>query len=575
MKCFAEGKVFDWQLITIMLSVFFYFATPCAADIADDLKPIDGYVVKAGENGFVIDLDGGQGIAIGDVFSVIGPGEELVHPVTKKVIGKLEEVKGVLKVIRISEGFSYARPLGDSAAIKRGDQIRRFGSLKAVFWDYSDKNRPLFDRLQNTLPFLTWQDYQTSQLKRPPKPSPLADRYDALIFIVDNNMLEVRDAQFALIHKYSLKEAMAGGGVEVSSPVVGRSAEAQLKAAPVAAQPVNDTNKSSVITYGSVGAVAGLSDNILMADMLQQSGQRILAATDGKKISIFNVENQLKLLAEGKIGGYGEILAVKWWQPDVGGPLYLAVLAWTDDKIDSTLFILENDRLTAVVSGMDSILGSFDLDKDGRPETLLSQEFEADNFFGRRIGEMYWHESQLKQKKITLELPAKFTVIGGLLADLTGDGELEAAYVRNGTLWVYSGKKRLYVSQKRMGGSLSTLTYKVDPAVPNYRSTSVFFEVTPVAVDIDADGREELLVVSSDQSSIRAPGIMTTIDKSRIVIFNYENGTFVKGTVGEPVDAAIQGLSVDGQQVLFVATDTGSPFAQGTGSRLQTLDIAL
>jgi hypothetical protein len=312
-----------------------------------------------------------------------------------------------------------------------------------------------------------------------------------------------------------------------------------------------------------------------MADMLQQSGQRILAATDGKKISIFNVANQLKLLTEGKIKGYGEILAVKWWQPDADGPLYLAVLAWTDDKIDSTLFILENNSLTAVAGGIDTILGSFDLDKDGRPETLLSQEFEADNFFGRRIKEMYWHESQLKQKNITLELPAKFTVIGGLLADLTGDGELEAAYVRSGTLWVYSGKKRLYVSPKQMGGSLSTLTYKVDPTVPNYRSTSVFFEVAPVAVDVDADGREELLAVSSDQSSIRAPGIMTTIDKSRIVIFNYEKGTFVKGTVGEPVDAAIQGLSVAGERILFVATDVVSPFAQGAGSRLQTLDIAL
>ena len=33
----------------------------------------------------------------------------------------------------------------------------------------------------------------------------------------------------------------------------------------------------------------------------------------------------------------------------------------------------ELGRLTTVSSGLDTILGSFDLDQDGRPETLLSQ----------------------------------------------------------------------------------------------------------------------------------------------------------------------------------------------------------
>jgi len=140
---------------------------------------------------------------------------------------------------------------------------------------------------------------------------------------------------------------------------------------------------------------------------------------------------------------------------------------------------------------------------------------------------------------------------------------------------VYSGKKRLYVSPKQMGGSLSALTYKVDPTFVDYRSTSIFFEVAPVAVDVDGDGRKELLAISSNQSSIKAPGIATTIDRSRIVIFNFENGTFIKGTVGEPVEAAIQGLNVNDQQVHFVATDIGSIFEQGGSSFLQTLDIAL
>lgn len=67
-------------------------------DITQDFEPISGYVVMSDGGEFIIDLDDTQGIAPGDIFSVISPGKKIVHPVTKKVLGTLEEVKGVLKV---------------------------------------------------------------------------------------------------------------------------------------------------------------------------------------------------------------------------------------------------------------------------------------------------------------------------------------------------------------------------------------------------------------------------------------------------------------------------------------------
>ncbi len=575
MSCFAEFKLIHVCRIVVVLSGLLFFSTPCFADIIKDLKPIDGYVVMAGDDGFIIDLDEDDGIGVGDVFSVLGPGTELVHPVTQKVIGKLDEVKGVLRVVRIDKGFSHVRPIGDSAAIKRGDPIRRYSSLKAVFWDYDGNNRRLYDRLQNSLTSLKWQDYQTSQDNRPAQPAADKDNNDALFFVADKNMLEVRDARFDLIRSYSLDGAAVAVETEAALPAA-KTVVAPLEKPQAATYQKTDEKKpAAVIRYGSAAGSAQLLDNTMMADMLRQTGRHMAAVTDGKKISVFNIEEKLELIAEGKISGYGQVLAVKWWQPDVAGPLYLAALAWTDDTIDSTLFVLENSHLKVVAGGLDSILGSFDLDNDGRPETLLSQEFEPENFFGRRLKEMYWHNSQLKQKNLAIELPYKFTVLGGQIADLTGDGKLEAAYVRNGTLWIYSGKKRLFVAPKQMGGSLSVLTYKVDPTLLDYRTTSVFFEITPVAVDVDGDGRRELLAISSDQAAIRAPGALSTIDESRIMVFNYENGSFVKGVLGEPVEAAIQGLDVDDRQVLFVVTDVGSPLGQGGASRLQALNIAL
>ena len=577
MNSFVKLSFLKWRTTSILLSILLYFTSQSFAGIADDLKPIDGYVVKTIGNEVLIDLDAKNNIHRGDIFCVIGPGEQLVHPVTKKVIGKLEKIKGVLKVIRIGEGYSYTRPIGESAAAQPGDQIRRFAPLKAVFWDYSGNARPLYDRLQNTLTSLSWQDYTTSQLQRPSEPSPLEKVSDALIFIVQNNMLEIRDAQFDLIRTYPLDETGPSLGAATTPPVIFDTIDKSSASLPghVPAQPVSDDRTAPLIDFGSAGDIAGLSDNTMMAEILKRNGQHLLAATNGHTISIFELEDHLKLLAEGKVDRFGHILTVKWWQPKADGPAYLAVLAWTDEKVDSTIFSFENNLLVAISSGLDTILGSFDLDQDGRPETLLSQEFQADSFFGRRIKEMYWRDSHLAERNAPLQLPAKFTVIGSQLADLTGDGQLEAAYVRNGTLWIYSKEKRLYVSPQQMGGSLSALTYKVDPTLLDYRSTSVFFEITPIAVDVDADGRKELLVVSSDQSAIKAPGMMTTIDESRIMVFDYENNIFVKGTVGDPVDASIQGLGTNGRQILFVATEPGAPLAQGGASRLRTLELAL
>ncbi|MGB3209141.1 MAG: hypothetical protein WBB19_00405 [Desulforhopalus sp.] len=572
----SKKNSFFGKILLVAWGMGCLLSTPCSAaidNITDDLKPLDGYVVTTKNDEFIIDLDAKQGVAVGDLFSVLGQGEELIHPITQKVIGRLDDVKGVLKVVRINDGFSFARSLTGPSAIKRGDPIRRFAALQAIFWDYTEKNKPVFDRLQRELPALQWQDYQSAQAKRPKNPVPLRGQNDALLFIVTSTALEVRDGQLGLIRQYPIDETAPTGHSMLAAPAAGGFIGGVESQKSTSAVPVYEKKEVAMVDYGSADAIAQLGDNTLMADLLQHGDQRMLAATDSKKIRVYTFEDRLKLVAETEARGFGKILTVKWWRPATDGPLYLVALAWADEKIDSTVFVLEKDNLVSVAAGMDTILGSFDLDSDGQPETLLSQEYNADSFFGRRIKEMYWHNGQLQQKKHDLQLPPKFTVIGGQLADLTGDGKLEAAYVRNGILWIYSGKTRLYNSAKQMGGSLSVLTYKINPTVIDYRTTSTFFEIAPIATDVDADGRRELIVVSSNQSAVRVPGIMTTIDKSRIMVFKHDNGTFIKGTMGEPVEAAIQGLDVVDGQILYVATEPGSLLDPGGSSRLQALKI--
>jgi hypothetical protein len=307
------------------------------------------------------------------------------------------------------------------------------------------------------------------------------------------------------------------------------------------------------------GALRGqLNAGTVMADLLPLNGRLILAATDGRTIQVLEADKGLRGISNYDPGTHGQILSLKWWRPSAQQPLYLAVLAWLEDKLAAAVLVLKNDRLERVVDGLETILGAFDTDADGLPETLLGQDFEPQTFFGRRIVERYWVGDKLATRRPALDLPHDFTVIGGQLADLTGDGKPEAIHVSNGILRIAAGGKTIYTSAKQMGGSLSVLTYKMTPDAKDYITTSAFFEVSPMAMDIDADGRLELVAVASSPSTFKVPGLVPTIEESRLMVFKYRNdGAFLRGTFGEPVPAAIQGLAGARGRVWYVTCEPG------------------
>jgi hypothetical protein len=153
-------------------------------EVARDFKPISGYVIMEAGSEYLIDLDASKGVSAGDLFSVMRPGKKIIHPVTKKVLGALEEVKSILKVTRLQPGFSHTRVLGKGDGIKRGDQIRRYQNIPALFWDYRGKGEPFFFQVRNTLPSLKWQDYSTAQASKPKTPSKPSSGDASLLFIL-------------------------------------------------------------------------------------------------------------------------------------------------------------------------------------------------------------------------------------------------------------------------------------------------------------------------------------------------------------------------------------------------------
>jgi hypothetical protein len=159
-------------------------------------------------------------------------------------------------------------------------------------------------------------------------------------------------------------------------------------------------------------------------------------------------------------------------------------------------------------------------------------------------------------------------VLGSVVADLTGDGKPEAAFVRNGVLWIYSGTERLYQTPQEMGGSLAYITYEVDPQMKDFQLNNAFLELPPVAADLDGDGRPELLAVASDRPFVVAPGLGLRASKMQLNVIDFRDGRFVKGTLGEMLDLAIQGIAVTDAEVLFVGSEPGTLLKKGNSHLL-------
>lgn len=537
-------------------------------DLTKDFKEVSGYVVLPVQGEFLIDLDASKGIAVGDLFAVVQPGEKITHPVTGEVLGTLDVRKAVLQVTQIKAGYSQARAVSGAAQVARGDVIRRFANLHASFLDYTGRGEAFYADLTGALPGLEWQDYAAAQAARPAKAAEAAGTADLLV-ILDGQGLSVRDGAYRLLHSYPSPVAKQAVVTMPSQQVSVAAAPYRLEAAPVA--PVGGLRYEASFpgfkTAGSIGFPA------VASDFVQYGEQLLMAASDGKSIKVFVVGEKLKQKSEFRLADLAQVASLCWWQPEVD-KLYLAVTGWLEPDVSSAIYEYTDGRLKAVDGSMTQLFGSFDRDGDGRKELLLSQNFDRDQVWGTIFKKAALKGSKVKFSRFDSKLPHRFTVVGSLMADLTGDGKAETIFVRGGLMYVYAGTKKLYRSPKMMGGTLSRFLYDKDPDARETETSYAAFEVAPTAADLDGDGQLELMSVASDSALISAPSMDAGVKKSWLSVLKKRDGMFVKGTLGEELEVPLQGLAVAGDRVLFVATETGSIFGEGGDSQLLVFPLA-
>ena len=266
--------------------------------IDQDFKPLAGYVVDTIQGRVLLDLNASSGLVPGDLVSICTQGKAIIHPVSKKVLGHAQTLQSLLQVIQVDKGFSTTRPLSGASAVHRGQKVKRFGQMQAVFWDEATQDEALYQRLRQAIPHLTWIGFHQGLAMQPDPAQPLADKpRDHLYFIKKDQKLQVRGPFFDLIHTYVL-------GQEEGAPV---------------SSPRKDLSKGHAVSYqeqfSNLRTLESRGTPMIMADFLERPQGQLMASTDGQRIRVTRVGKEVREVATAQTDYPGRILSLSWWTP--------------------------------------------------------------------------------------------------------------------------------------------------------------------------------------------------------------------------------------------------------------------
>lgn len=86
--------------------------------------PVEGYVIAVDGDSVTLDLKQGQAIQTGDSLDVIRYGKDIIHPVTKKKVGRKETDLGTVEITEVRKDFSLGRLNDPDVTVQAGDGVR-------------------------------------------------------------------------------------------------------------------------------------------------------------------------------------------------------------------------------------------------------------------------------------------------------------------------------------------------------------------------------------------------------------------------------------------------------------------
>jgi hypothetical protein len=475
-----------------------------------------------------------DGARAGLEVEVYREGREIKHPRTGQVVGRAELSVGAIRIADAQESFSTAR-VGPGSDVKAGDLFRVPGDkIRIVLLPLRGSVREglveaatqeLVERLGATGRFqVSMGDAANVYLREQQIPAEdflagkgvaeVAKRfkYDNLL-AVHFKRVDGRAYMESRFFGGGRPDAVASAGFFVPPAIRAASQGSQFSASAKGDNRPQAKPRSLLArllggdleagSYSSAESTIPLREAarfpfpVLAMDIAIAPKDKLarMAVSDGEKVHMYRVvERKMEFEWLTSVRGFGAVFALHL--VDLDGDGFLEVVGSRyHPEAGLTSFAIEakNGKPRVIADDINEFLFAVDAKREGHKQTLWAQRFSPDTFFTPGQAD----EVKIKKGRAVVErpvrVPAVFRPMGAAFSNIMGKDTWSLALIdEQSRLQITSEREELWRSTTLMGGGLSTVEL-IKKDIRGGRSSFHRIEPTPLAVDLDGDGVDELI----------------------------------------------------------------------------------
>ena len=501
---------------------------------------VSGDVVEVQGTTVTLSVGKRDGVVSGLELSLFREGRELRHPKTGEVLGKTEKALGRVRVEEVAEAYSIGRveagadvAPGDVARISAGKQRVtvvpfvggvRDAIVEAALTDIVE-GLGRSGRIQVAMGdhigvWVTQQGIKPDDFLEGKGLSESASRFkvdnllalhfktvdrkpyvDARFFALPSTTPVVASAAFVPPSvRTAPRERFSSGGDRLPPQAKQRSLLARILGGELEAGSYSSGENS--IPLKEIGRfafpVVAMDVSVSPKDQVPR-----LVMTDGEKIWLYRVVERAlepEWTYDERFTTPGRIISVQLADLDGDGVFEVVANRYhPDPNVLLTSFVLgtKDGKPVTVVKNGNDILWAVDADGSGAKKTVWAQGFSRETFFRKGQAHRVILKGDQLVRDVAVRVPSSFRATGATLASIAGKDTRALVFVDEyQRLRVTVGTEETWRSSSPVGGG-SYLRLELLRAGTTSRSprTEFFnFEPVPVAVDLDGDGVEEVLV---------------------------------------------------------------------------------
>jgi hypothetical protein len=503
-----------------------------------DLFPkVEGEVLEV-QNG-VLTLGAGvkSGARVGLEVELYRQGREIKHPRTGEVLGRAEDTLGTARLTQAQEGFSVAQaPAG--VEIKTGDRFRvssgkvnivllpLLGGLREQLVETATQE--LVERLGATGRFrvtmgdtinvflaqqrVTAAEFLAGKGVREATERFKADNILAVFFTREQGkpFMDVRffsapraDAVVSssfFVPPSTLRAANPGPRFSQGGPANPPQARPRSLLQRLLGGDLEAGSYSTGENSLPLREVAKFNFPVLAMDIAVAPKDKIprMVVSDGDQVYMYRIVNQ-KVEPEWSksVRSLGRVFSLQLADLDGDGSLEVIGNRYAP-RVGLNSFILsaKDGKPSIVVEYVSDFLFAVDLKGEGVKQTLWTQRFSAESFFTTgQADQMILKDGKLVTDK-TVRVPASFRPMGAAFSNVMGKDTRALAVIDEfNRLQIVNEGEELWRSSTSVGGGYMSIEL-VDAVRSSKTERSKFFKIepTPLAIDLDGDGVDELIV---------------------------------------------------------------------------------